>query len=88
MKKNSLFLFVSFIVFIPITNLYAQSYETIWFDGLSRTYFSRDALDKSLTDDTISTRNISNGYNLLDLNTHINQLIILKFLRKLESAII
>ena len=72
MKKNSLFLFVSFIVFIPITNLYAQSYETIWFDGLSRTYFSRDALDKSLTDDTISTRNISNGYNLLDLNTHIN----------------
>ena len=72
MKKNSLFLFISFIVFIPITNLNAQSYETTWFDGLSRTYFSRDALDKSLTDDTLSTRNISNGYNLLDLNTHIN----------------
>ena len=71
MKKN-LLLFISFIVFSPITNLNAQSYETIWFDGLARTYFSRDALDKSLMDDTLSTRNISNGYNLLDLNTHVN----------------
>ena len=71
MKKN-LLLFISFIVFSPITNLNAQSYETIWFDGLARTYFSRDALDKNLMDDTLSTRNISNGYNLLDLNTHVN----------------
>ena len=38
----------------------------------SRSYFTRDALDKSLIDDTISARNTSNGYNLLDFNTHVN----------------
>ena len=48
-----------------------RSGENIWFDGLSRSYFARDAVDKS-TDDTISARNSSNGYNLLDLNTHVN----------------
>jgi hypothetical protein len=35
-------------------------------------FFARDALDKSAKDDTLSARNISNGYNLLDLNTHVN----------------
>ena len=32
----------------------------------------RDALDKSIANDTISAKNTSNGYNLLDLNTHVN----------------
>ena len=32
----------------------------------------RDALDKSSMHDTISAKNTSNGYNLLDLNTHVN----------------
>ena len=46
--------------------------ETIWFDGFSRSYFVRDALDKKTTDDTLSARNSSIGHNLLDLNTHVN----------------
>ena len=52
-------------------SLHAQLNENIWFDGLSRSYFARDAIDKSMSD-TLSSKNSSNGYNLLDLNTHVN----------------
>tara|TARA_B100000900_G_scaffold416198_1_gene449951 strand:+ start:5464 stop:7164 length:1701 start_codon:yes stop_codon:yes gene_type:complete len=52
-------------------SLHAQLNENIWFDGLSRSYFARDAVDKSMSD-TLSAKNSSNGYNLLDLNTHVN----------------
>ena len=52
-------------------SLHAQLNENIWFDGLSRSYFARDAIDKSMSD-TLSYKNSSNGYNLLDLNTHVN----------------
>ncbi len=72
MKRNLIFLLVFCSVFLFDINLYAQNSENIWFDGLSRSYFARDAVDKSTTDDTISARNTSNGYNLLDLNTHVN----------------
>ena len=72
MKINSLILFVFFTVFFSVISLHAQNTEHIWFDGLSRSYFVRDALDKSTTNDTLSARNTSNGYNLLDLNTHVN----------------
>ena len=74
MKRSILLLLVFFAVFLSDINLHAQNNENIWFDGLSRSYFARDALDKSTTDDTLSARNISNGYNLLDLNTHVNPL--------------
>ena len=59
-------------MFLPVINLYAQVNEKIWFDGLSRSYFARDAIDKSKIDDTLSANNTSNGYNILDLNTHVN----------------
>ena len=72
MKKSFILLFVCYAVFLSDFYLHAQVNENIWFDGLSRSYFVRDALDKSTTDDTISARNTSNGYNLLDLNTHVN----------------
>ena len=71
MKRNLLILIVFVAVFLPNISLHAQISENIWFDGLSRSYFARDAVDKS-TDDTISAKNSSNGYNLLDLNTHVN----------------
>ena len=71
MKRNLLILIVFNAFFLSDISLYAQISENIWFDGLSRSYFARDAVDKS-TDDTISARNTSNGYNLLDLNTHVN----------------
>ena len=74
MKRSILLLLVFFAVFLSANNLHAQNKENIWFDGLSRSYFARDAIDKNVTDDTLSARNISNGYNLLDLNTHVNPL--------------
>lgn len=72
MKRGISLLVVFFAVFFSAINLHAQNNENIWFDGLSRSYFARDAIDKSASDDTLSARNISNGYNLLDLNTHVN----------------
>ena len=72
MKRKSLILIVFFTVFFSSNSLHAQISDNIWFDGLSRSYFARDALDKSTQDDTLSPRNTSNGYNLLDLNTHVN----------------
>ena len=74
MKRGILQLLVFFAVFFSAINLHAQTDENIWFDGLSRSYFVRDAIDKSASDDTLSARNLSNGYNLLDLNTHVNPL--------------
>ena len=71
MKRNLLILIVFFEVFLTIS-LHAQLNDNIWFDGLSRSYFARDAIDENLTNDTLSARNTSNGYNLLDLNTHVN----------------
>ena len=67
MKRNILIL----IIFLSVMSLHAQLNENIWFDGLSRSYFARDAIDKSMSD-TLSSKNSSNGYNLLDLNTHLN----------------
>tara|TARA_B100001093_G_scaffold76751_1_gene67660 strand:+ start:7440 stop:9182 length:1743 start_codon:yes stop_codon:yes gene_type:complete len=67
MKRNILIL----IVFLSAMSLHAQLNENIWFDGLSRSYFARDAIDKSMSD-TLSAKNSSNGYNLIDLNTHVN----------------
>ena len=67
MKRNILIL----IIFLSVMSLHAQLNENIWFDGLSRSYFARDAIDKSMSD-TLSSKNSSNGYNLLDLNIHVN----------------
>tara|TARA_Y100000739_G_C20594582_1_gene459663 strand:- start:15 stop:1772 length:1758 start_codon:yes stop_codon:yes gene_type:complete len=72
MKRSLILLLVFLVVFISAINLNAQINGNVWFDGLSRSYFSRDALGKKITDDTLSYRNTSNGYNLLDLNTHVN----------------
>jgi hypothetical protein len=72
MKRSLILLLVFFAVFLSAINLHSQISENIWFDGLSRSYFARDAIDKNSTDDTLSSRNTSNGYNLLDLNTHVN----------------
>ena len=72
MKRSLIHILVFFTVFLPVINLYAQVNEKIWFDGLARSYFARDAIDKSIIDDTISANNTSNGYNILDLNTHVN----------------
>ena len=72
MKRSFILFLVCYAIFFSDVDLHAQFNENIWFDGLSRSYFVRDALDESTTDDTISAKNTSNGYNLLDLNTHVN----------------
>ena len=72
MKRSFILILVCYAVFLSDVYLHAQVNENIWFDGLSRSYFVRDALDKSSMHDTISAKNTSNGYNLLDLNTHVN----------------
>ena len=72
MKRTLALILVVLAVFLSDINLNAQINEKIWFDGLSRSYFARDAIDKSSTEDTLSARSISNGYNVLDLNTHVN----------------
>ena len=72
MKRSIILLLIFLAVFVSAINLNAQINGNVWFDGLSRSYFSRDALGEKFTDDTLSYRNTSNGYNLLDLNTHVN----------------
>ena len=67
-KYRSLLLLVLYIV---LPNLYfSQKSDKIWIDGLGRSFFSSDAQINE--EDTISASNISSGYNLIDLNTHIN----------------
>ena len=87
MKRNLLLLIVFVALFLSDISLHAQTRENIWFDGLSRSYFTRDAVDKGTADDTVSVRNTSNGYNLLDLNTHVNPSKTLKFLPSLGYVI-
>ena len=72
MKRSLLILVVFSVVLLSDFNVHAQVNDNIWFDGLSRSYFVRDAIDKSTINDTLSPNNRSNGYNLLDLNTHVN----------------
>ena len=74
--QKKLFIPLLFIVLLCTTcfSALAQESNKIWFDGLGRSFFARDVLGSDAQNDTISTRNSSNGYNLLDLNTHINPL--------------
>jgi hypothetical protein len=70
--RNLRLIFIVCVALGIVNNSIAQTDEKIWFDGFARSYFARDAIDKNVTDDTLSARNASNGYNLLDLNTHVN----------------
>ncbi len=72
MKRCLTLLLVVCAVFGSVNELQAQIKDKIWFDGQARSYFARDAIDKNNTEDTVSAKNTSNGYNLLDLNTHVN----------------
>ena len=72
MKRSLTLILVFFTTVLFDISLNAQNNDKIWFDGFSRSYFARDAVDRSVTDDTLSAGNISNGYNILDLNTHVN----------------
>ena len=72
--KKLLNIFLSSLMFaaLPFYFNAQNSANKVWFDGLSRTYFARDAFDSSELQDTLNSRNSSSGYNLVDLNTHVN----------------
>ena len=72
--NKSLNIILSLLMFtaLPFYFIAQNSTNKVWFDGLSRTYFARDAFDSSELQDTLSSRNSSSGYNLVDLNTHVN----------------
>ena len=71
-KHIHLFLFIGLVSIFSI-DVAAQSNNKIWFDGFARSYFTRDAIgENEQEDDTLSSKNASNGYNLFDLNTHVN----------------
>ena len=67
-KINSIFLVV--ILIYSHFHSFSQQQEKVWFNGLARSYFTRDI--NSLDIDTVSSSNYTLGYNLIDLNTHIN----------------
>ena len=69
MMKINPILFTVIFIGIQIFTV-AQQDEKIRFSGLTRSFFSRDVNKIDL--DTTSTKNFSSGYNLIDLNTHIN----------------
>ena len=51
---------------------HAQEQGKVWFDGAARSFFARDAVGDTEFPDTTSSINSSSGYNVLDVNTHIN----------------
>lgn len=63
---------VTIFLFFCQSLSFGQQDEKIWFSGLARSYFARDV--NLLKNDTISSNNYTSGYNLIDLNTHINPL--------------
>ena len=63
-------LLVSFCLWMSLCT--AQERPTVWFDGLSRSLFARDAMGAGSPADSVSERSTSAGYNLLDLNVHVN----------------
>ena len=78
MKINSIIFTIAFILIQLFT--IAQQDEKIRFSGLTRSIISRD-LNKT---DTINPLNSTSGYNLIDLNTHINPLKDIEILAQLR----
>ena len=60
MKRNLLLLNIILGILFSNFKLYSQTNENIWFDGVSRAYFARDAININITD-RLSARNVCNG---------------------------
>lgn len=70
--NNHIYKFLFFILYCISFNASSQD-EKVWFDGMARSFFTRDVLvEDEDSEDTVTPKNVSNGYNLLDLNTHVN----------------
>jgi hypothetical protein len=52
----------------------SQESDKVWFDGNARSLFNRDALGEFGEEDSLTQRNATDGYNLVDLNVHVNPL--------------
>ncbi len=69
--RHILTLFIFFI--LCGNNTLISQEETVWFDGTARSFFARNVLgEEEAYVDSLTPTNSSNGYNLLDFNTHIN----------------
>ena len=67
--NHHIYKFSFFILYFISFNASSQE-EKVWFDGMARSFFTRDVLVED--EDSVTPKNVSNGYNLLDLNTHVN----------------
>jgi hypothetical protein len=66
--------FFTFLCVISSSDALSQKSEKVWFDGNARSLLNRDALGEFGEDDSLTQRNVTDGYNLVDLNVHVNPL--------------
>ncbi len=66
--------FFTFLCVISCSDALSQHSEMVWFDGNARSLLNRDALGKFGEEDSLTQRNATDGYNLVDLNVHVNPL--------------
>ena len=66
--------FFTFLCVISSSDALSQKSEKVWFDGNARSLLNRDALGEFGEDDSLTQRNATDGYNLVDLNVHVNPL--------------
>ena len=66
--------FFTLLCVISSSDALSQKSEKVWFDGNARSLLNRDALGEFGEDDSLTQRNVTDGYNLVDLNVHVNPL--------------
>ena len=54
-------LFICLLIVVQHIQLIGQKNNKVWFDGFSRSYFARDAINDKVIPDTVSARNASDG---------------------------
>ena len=71
---NSFSAFLAFLCVIVCSESFSQEGDKVWFDGNARSLFNRDALGEFGEEDSLTKRNATDGYNLVDLGVHVNPL--------------
>ena len=64
----------AFLCVISCAEALSQDGDKVWFDGNARSLFNRDALGEFGKEDSLTKRNATDGYNLVDLGVHVNPL--------------
>lgn len=66
--------FLALLCVMSCSEAVSQQSDKVWFDGNARSLFNRDALGEFGEEDSLTQRNAADGYNLVDLNVHVNPL--------------